>query len=156
MGNWNQNYGAAPASQEPVFFQDQRGVYVSRSRVVLGGVTYPINGITAVASRKISKSPIWLIFGILIGLASFSCILPGVAMMTDEKSVGGGVGCAGMGAFEFLIGAGLVALYIWVQKDRYALVIGTAGTQVDAIVHTDWRYIGSVVEAINNALASRM
>jgi len=155
MSNWNQGYGAAPASQEPVFFQDQRGVYVSRSRVVLAGVTYPINGITAVASRKISKTPVWLIIGILVALSSFSCILPGVAMMTDEKSVGGGVGCAGMGAFEFLIGAGLIALYIWVQKDRYALVIGTAGTQVDAIIHTDWRYIGSVVEAINNALASR-
>lgn len=160
MGNWNQSYGATPSGQEPVFFQDERGVYVSRSRVVLGGVTFPINGITAVYSRKITKSPLGLILGILLALASATCVLTGAASLASsgkgaaENNVG--VGCAGMGGLEFLIGVALVVIYIWVQKDRYALVVGTAGREVNAIVHADWRYIGSVVEAINNALASRM
>lgn len=156
MGNWNQSYGSAPASQEPVFFQDQLGVYVSRSRVVLGGVTYPINGITAVYSRKISRSAVGLVIGIIVALMSFTCVFPGIAAMTNSDSAAAGVGCAGVGGVEFLVGAALIALYIWVQKDRYALVISTAGREVHAIIHNDWRYVGTVVEAINNALASRM
>lgn len=156
MSNWNQNYGA-PASQEPVFLQDH-GVYVSRSRVVLNGVTFPINGITAVYSRKLAKSAAGLIIGILVALLSFSCIgsgLIGAAGSSTSDGSGVGIGCAGIGFVEFILGAGLIALYIWVQKDRYVLVIGTAGREVNAIVHNDWRYIGSVVEAINHALASR-
>lgn len=143
-----------------MFFQD-RYVYVSRSRVVLNGVTFPINGITAVYSRTIKRGVLGLVLGIIVALTSFTCIVPGAIVMAsggaagDNSTTGTGLGCAGVGATELFIGASLIALYIWIQKDRYALVIGTAGREVNAITHADWRYISSVVEAINQALAAR-
>ena len=65
------------------------------------------------------------------------------------------------GAYIFLslvggsVGAALIAIYIWVQKDRFVLVLGTAGQDV----HASWAYSASYIlgllNAINNALASR-
>lgn len=146
MGNMG-GYGAPPASQEPVFFQDP-AVYVSRSRVVLNGVTFPINGITSVRSLKVPKDQWVIVVGILLVLASASCILPAMSSSSDA-------GCGGIGALEFVTGSVMIAAYIWMMKERYVLVIGTAGTEARALVHLDWRYLNAIVEAINQALASR-
>lgn len=142
-------YGAA--QQEPVFFQDG-AVYVSRSRVVINGTTYPVNGITAVRSAKIGKSPFWLICGILAGCVGALFMFAGIAAAVNDD---GGGGSIVFGLLCLLVCAGGVAIFLWLQTNTYMLVLGTAGREVTALTHGDWRYIGAVVEGINNALASR-
>jgi hypothetical protein len=145
--NWS---GAAgqPSQAEPVFFHDGQA-FVSRSRVVLMGVTYPVNGITRVYSIKDPKSVATLVLGILAIMCSFLLLVAALGQSGNG------------GAYVFLslvggsVGAALIAIYIWVQKDRFVLVLGTAGQDV----HASWAYSASYIlgllNAINNALASR-
>jgi uncharacterized membrane protein len=140
-------YGYGPHSGgEVVLFQDARA-YVSRSRVVLNGVTYPINGITSVRMGKIDKSPFWLIVGIfaLLGCLSFC----GIGISHGE---GGQIVLGGLAG---VFGAGMVAIYIWLQTDTWILFIGSAGMERNGIGAADWRYISQLNEAINQALAMR-
>jgi hypothetical protein len=152
MAPYSSGYGHAPASQEPVFFQSARGArgeYVSRSRVVLNGVTFPVNGITVVYIRKIPESIATIVFGVLLMLNGVSCAGCGAATPDTNGAL------IGFGILEAIAAAGLLALYIWVQKDRYALVIATAGREINAMVSYDWLFVGTLLQAINDALASR-
>lgn len=123
---------------EPVFYQDAH-TFVSRSRIVLNGVTYPVAAISAVASQVIPKSTALAILGVL-------AIMFGVLFCF--ASVAGGIFC-------FLCGGAGIAIYIWGQSDRYVLLLATAGMQRQALVSPNREYVGAILNAINNALASR-
>ncbi len=123
---------------EPVFYQDAH-TFVSRSRIVLNGVTYPVAAISAVASTVITKSPAIAILGVLIGIVGLLFCFASVAV----------------GIFCLLCAFGCIAIYIWGQSDRYVLLLATAGMQRQALVSPNREYVGAVLNAINGALASR-
>lgn len=136
------NQGGYATGAEPVFLQDG-GAYVSRSRVVLNGVTYPVNAISAVTARRVPKSGTALILGILGACMS-------VPFFAFDSGAAIFVGILGL-----LLSGGLVAIHVWLQRDRYVLVIGTSGMQHQALFAEDAQYVNVVLQAINSALASR-
>src|SRR6202012_3044203 len=115
---------------EPVFYQD-RSTYVSRSRVVLNGTTYPVNAISAVTSRCLPKSPTPLGLGICCGILGVGMCFVSVAVAV----------------LVFLIGAVFIAAYVS-SKDSFVLILGTAGMQHQALVTSDGVYVALLLQAI--------
>ena len=135
-----------PPVSEQVFFQDQFGTFVSRSRVVLSGVTYPVNTISSVRTFKIDKGTSSLGWG--IALTVFGLISISVAFNTT-------VIMAVIGLVLLAIGIALLHRYFQVDKDTFGLALGSAGGEARALLSKDWQYVNTVQTAINNALASR-
>jgi len=133
-------------SSEPIFMQDS-SVYVSRSRVVLNGVTYPTSSISSVRGFRVAKGAGGLAFGIISGIFGALFFVLGAA--------GGGAGFVVLGLLAGAFGAGLVAIYVWVQKDRWGIVIGSSGAERQALVTTDRPYAEAVRAAIEQAISSR-
>lgn len=128
-----------PQQQEPVFL-NLPGAYVSRSRVVLGGVTYPVNAISHVRQFYIPKSPWWIIIGFVSAL---------IGAFSLANSGGGG------GAFFLLVGATFIVIYFKGIHNQYGIALGASGAERNAIISKDRGFVQAIEQAINNALASR-
>ena len=119
-------------------FMNEGNVQVTRSRVVIGSNTYPVNGITNINTRVVPPSRSGSIALGIIGL---------LALL-----VGGGNGMA------LLIGVACIglAIFLWVKaKPTYILLLGTAGADKQALTSYDANFVGRVSHAISDALIAR-
>jgi len=127
-------------SQETVFYQDDQ-VRVTNSRAVLKGKTYAMANITSVSHVDASASLVWPVIIFLIGLVVFLFALMGDG--TTCTLVVGIAMCVGVvGWFVFL-------------RTRYAVVIGSASGETQALVSRDKSYTAKVAAAINEAIVRR-
>lgn len=130
------------AKPETVLHQDEHATITDR-RIVMFGTTYALNNVTSVSMRRIegNRTP-----GIIIGF-----MLAAIAGCTGSASdwpAGLSIG---------LIIAALVfgAILATQARDKYAVRIGTAGGESDAMSSTDKSYIETLVKAINEAMVRR-
>ncbi|MBX3188399.1 MAG: hypothetical protein KF819_15385 [Labilithrix sp.] len=133
-------YGPPPTMRQEYPILSEQGVTVTTARFVVYQQTYPIAGITSVAPFQQPASrggPILL--ACLFGLMMF---------------VGFAGGAIGGGLF-FLVLMGICIAVAASRKDTFGVVVWTAGTNVRALVTHDGAFVGRVVVALNQAIASR-
>jgi ABC-type uncharacterized transport system permease subunit len=118
-------------TQEAIF--SDASVFVSSTRVIISGTTYPTANITSV--RSFSREPSRTGPGvlILIGLISLITRAWGVA---------------------FIFCAAGVTWWV-LQKTAFTVLIGTAGGEHQALNSNDGKYVDGIVSAINEAIVAR-
>ena len=117
-------------------FMREGSVQVTRSRIIIGSNTYPVNGITNINTQVI---PAKRTGSILLGIIGFLALING----------SGGAALLGL----LLLG---LAILSWVRaKPTYALVFGTAGADKQALTSTDGDFVARVSNAIAQALIAR-
>lgn len=117
--------------EEKTFFEYD-GVKVTNARFVVDHQTFAMSNITSVSTAQEHPSRVWPILFILAGLVTCATALP--------------VGL-------ILIGGG--AIWLWVQKSKYHVMLKTAGGEAKALTSHQKEYIGKVVSALNNAIVHR-
>lgn len=120
---------------EKTFFNAD-GISVTNARVVIGGQTYAMSGITSVRSieeKPSRKGPI------ILGIIGAICLLPGEAA-----------------AIVFgLILIGLAVLWFIMTKPTYHVGLVSASGESKALSSKDAAYISKIVTAINEAIIAR-
>ena len=127
------------AKPETVLHQDEHATITDR-RIVMFGTTYALGNVTSVTMRRIGGNRL---AGLIIGF-----MLAAIA------------GCTGSASnWPVVVSIGLViaALAFGVvlsnqARDKFAVRIGTAGGESDAMSSTDRAYIEILVRAINEAI----
>ena len=126
----------APAKRwlegEPLLF-DYPPVQITRSRFIVGDITYSVRNITSVTANTLTPNRIPYIFLAFIGLAI---------------AIAGGI--------AIVLGLGIIALAIWLfrrAKETHCITIVTNGGEIRALVHSDARYIEAALSALNAAIA---
>jgi len=118
--------------QEKIFYQDNN-VIVTQSRFISGGKTYAMSNISSVALFKKTKSRLFQILLIIVGV---------VLLFGDNK--GYGIALAAIGG---------IALYL--TKDDYIVRITSNAGEADGLISKDQKYIQKVVNAVNSAIIHR-
>ena len=127
-------------------FLNERGVFVSVSRVIIGGTTYSTTNITSVGKRtesaKVGCAVALIVFGILV--------LPVAALRMTESTVNGLL----VGVFA----AAMLALGVYLAKKakpKQILVFASASGESRALISTDAAWVDRVLAAVNEAIVSR-
>jgi hypothetical protein len=121
-------------------FLSRGDVQVTKSRVVIGGQTYPMTGITVV--RTVEEPP-KRTGSIILGVIGVIIALWGIAA---SSAVGIIVGLIVLG----------LAVFLWMNsKAVYHLSFGTAGNQSQVLSSPNVEDIRRVANAINEAIIAR-
>ncbi len=107
-------------------------VVVTNKRFIVGGKTTALAGVVSVSMMYTKPNRVPPIILLIIGLIclSFSTWL-GVVLIV------------------------LGGLWLYFQKTQYHVVLESAAGSNDALTSTDEQFIGSVVQALNDAIVSR-
>jgi hypothetical protein len=132
---------------EAVLFQD-KDAYVSRSRIVLHGVTYPVGAISSLRTVVEPKSALGaVVCAILGGCAAFL----GFAILMGGKA-------SGFALVFLAVGLAMIVFPIRAYRaatDKTTLILSTQGREVHALTSHVPGYVERVVMAIHEALAAR-
>lgn len=143
---------------EEVLFE-QGHARVTTTKVQIGGTTYPLNGITSVRTLKRADSPLMgillLVFGASMLVMAAMCGLP---MLSPDATQDAATAAAPF--FFFFGGGGAIVLLIGITTmrglgTRYAVVLGTAGGDRQALVTRDGDFAAEVRDAIEQAITRR-
>lgn len=125
-------------TEEQTFF-NEGGVLVTRSRIVIGKQTYPMNGITSIRTETVEPNlivPIILFF---------------IEVFMSFTVVAGEFGFFFIG----LLLLGIAVAWLNAAKLVYNILFGTAGGEKQALTDPNAEYVSRVENAINEALIAR-
>jgi len=125
---------------EQTFYADQSGVFVTSARFVVGGMMYPLQGITAATVVVLRPARVGPILSMALGILA---VVAGIATKTLAVAILGSIAAVG----------GIV--WIALQKSTFALQIWTGGGQSSALVNRDQAYIWRVAQALTWAITNR-
>lgn len=141
-------------SNEKIIYTDGREVTVTDAKLQVRKHEYMMNGITRCAVKVIKPNRIPAILLMLVGI---SLIAIGLLEMVPEgtvpnleianQSVGGNALAIWAGAALTLIGT----LILGLMRERYAVRIGTAEGEKDAVISNRKEYVNQIADAINQA-----
>jgi hypothetical protein len=118
--------------EEKTFFQYE-DVAVTNTRFVVGPQTFALSNITSVKASRQDPNRLWPVaFGIVGSILLFN------------QAWGFGL---------FLIG--IAALWWFLQKGSYHVLLTTAGGETTALTSEQHDYIQKVVKALNEAIVAR-
>jgi len=132
-------------ANEQVFF-NERDIYVSNSRISMGGTTYSTANITSVSTRKTPVKAGCAIALIALGGVGFLSVIP--AFIKEP----------GFAVIGFLIwGVIIAAGVLWFKRLRptFHVVLASASGESEALSSKDEALIHQVTNAINEAMVSR-
>lgn len=137
---------------DKVIYTDGRDVVVTDSTLRVKNTSYKLNGITKLSFWTIRPDRWPGILLVLLGLTAAVCgylnLLPAdMNLKTDTGVVGGNALALWVGAVLTLIGF----LTLVFAKERYAVRIGTAEGEKNAIVSRKREYIAQIVDAVHSA-----
>lgn len=137
---------------DKVIYTDGRDVVVTDSTLKVKNTSYKLNGITKLSFWTIRPDRWPGFFLLLLGLTAAVCgylnLLPAdMKLETDIGVFDGNVLALWIGSFLTLIGFLMLVL----AKERYALRIGTAEGEKNAIVSRKREYIAQIVDAVHSA-----
>lgn len=150
--------------QETVFHQDE-GILITNTRAVLGAKTYSMANITSVSTHfaPANRMPgiiVAIVGGLLTACCGFLAIFPLIMLGSqdysgDTSGVFGSIATLVVGAvIGLLILAGGVALVV-LSKPTYAIRIGSASGEANALASKNKEYIDRIVAAMNEAIIKR-
>lgn len=114
------------------------GATVTRTRLKVGGKTFPLRNVTSVEMGKMEASAAPVLFAGLVAVLVGAC-----GLLNDVYGV------VGLAAVILAVAVGLAV----VRKARYVIVLETASGTTTAWSSTDAGAVQSVREAIEEALA---
>ncbi len=131
---------------EETVFLSEGGMFVSISRVSLGGTTYATANITSVSKRvrpaRRGCATILVVLGTLMALASLDALTSNIS--------------SGLGALLISgIILGLGVLWYRSLKPTYLLVFASSSGETEAMSSQDEALIDRVVSAVNEAIVAR-
>lgn len=137
---------------DKVIYTDGRDVTVTDSTLKVRNTSYHLKGITKLSFWTIrpERGPgaILMLFGITAAVLGFLNIIPAdMNMVTDEGVLSGNVLALWIGGALALTGL-LILLFL---KERYAVRIGTAEGEKNAVVSRKREYIAQIVDALHSA-----
>lgn len=122
---------------EKTFYQDEN-VYVSQSRLVVGGKTYAMRNISSVTiyqnQKKNYGSFILILFGIFLAIIG----------APNGKILG-----------VIIIGFGIAIIYFSGTKVDFSVQISSNSGESKALVSEDMEYIQKIVDSVNEAIIYR-
>lgn len=127
-------------------FLNEGSLFVSNSRVVVGGTTYSLANITSV--RKDVTPPNRGCAISLVALAAF-IVLSSLAALTQDL---------GLGLVVLLMGCGLGALgMLWFRslKPAFHVMAASASGEIQALSSKDEKLVDRVVSALSEAIVYR-
>jgi len=117
-------------------------IKVTNARVIIGADTYQLTQINHVVMYKIPPKINWAIGLIVIGII---CFFMSVNYMNS-----------GLGLVGALMAVGGILAIIFLLKPCFSVRFTTSSGQVDALRSKDQAFIGKIVSAINEAIASKV
>lgn len=137
---------------DKVIYTDGRDVVVTDSTLKVKNASYRLNGITKLCLWTIRPDRwpgiLLVLIGILAAVGGYLNMLPqNMNIATDEGALSANTLAMWIGAGLFLIG--ILALSL--SKERYAVRIGTAEGEKNAVVSTRREYIAQIVDALHSA-----
>jgi hypothetical protein len=137
---------------DKVIYTDGRDVTVTDSTLKVKNTSYHLKGITKLSFWTIRPER-WpgaflLLFGITAAVLGFLNLVPtDLNMVTDEGVIGSNTLALWAGMALAVIGL-LILLF---SKERYAVRIGTAEGEKNAVVSRKREYIEQIVDAVHSA-----
>lgn len=142
-------------AEEEVLFEQDR-VRITTAKAQIHGTTYPMSGLTSV--RTVKRVP--ATGGtFLLGMVGAVCLFFGLLslpMMGDPQTQGSGVIClvtAG-GSGALILGMAVLS-HLTRGPVRWAVLLGTAGGDRQALVTADEDFADAVRQAIEDAITRR-
>ena len=138
--------------RDKVIYTDGRDVTVTDSALKVKNTSYYLNGITKLSMWTI-RADRWpgillLLLGIAAAVLGFMRRVPAeINMQTNEGLISGNTLAIWIGIALALIGL----LVLFLAHDRYAVRIGTAEGERNAVVSRKREYIAQIVEAVRSA-----
>lgn len=141
---------------DKVIYTDGRDVTVTDSALKVKNTSYSLNGITKLTLWTIHPDRwpaiVLLLLGLTAAVLGFLGMVPAdVNLQTDEGFVSGNTLALWVGVALAIVGVLILAL----SKDRYAVRIGTAEGEKNAVVSDKREYIAQIVDAIHSAFDLR-
>ncbi|HEU5146895.1 MAG TPA: DUF6232 family protein [Chryseosolibacter sp.] len=141
---------------DKVIYTDGRDVTVTDSTLKVKSTSYKLSGITNVMMRTIHPdrwpAVLLLLLGLVAAVLGFLNLVPAdMSLRTDNGVVDSNTLAIWVGIALALVGILLLAS----MHDRYAVRIGTAEGEKNAVVSRKREYIAQIVDAIHNAFNIR-
>lgn len=141
---------------DKVIYTDGRDVTVTDSTLKVKNTSYKLSGITKVMMRTIHPDRwpaiLLLVLGVVAVVLGFLNLVPAdMGLRTDS-------GVVDSNTLAIWVGIGLALIGILIlasMHDRYAVRIGTAEGEKNAVVSRKREYIAQIVDAIHNAFDIR-
>ena len=137
---------------DKVIYTDGRDVTVTESALKVKSTSYKLSGITKVMMRTIHPDRWPGILLLLLGLAA--AVFGFLNMVPADMSLRTDSGIVDSNTLAIWVGIGLALIGIFIlasMHDRYAVRIGTAEGEKNAVVSRKREYIAQIVDAIHNA-----
>ena len=137
---------------DKVIYTDGRDVTVTDSALKVKNTSYNLSGITKLSFRTIRAERWPGILLLVLGLAAlafglFGTVPADINVQTDDGTIGGDLLAVWGGIALSVIG--LISLMV--AHDRYAVRIGTAEGEKNAVVSRKREYIAQIVDAVHSA-----
>lgn len=139
-------------AQDKVIYTDGRDVTVTDSALQVKNTSYRLSGITKLSLWTIRPDRWPAILLLLLGLAA--AVLGFMRMVPAEFNVQTNEGLLSSNTVALWVGIALALLgliMLLLAKERYAVRIGTAEGEKNAVVSRKREYIAQIVDAIHNA-----
>lgn len=137
---------------DKVIYTDGRDVTVTDSALKVKSTSYKLSGITKVMMRTIHPDRWPAILLLLLGLVA--AVFGFLNMVPAEMSLRTNNGVVDSNTLAIWVGIGLALIGLLIlasMHDRYAVRIGTAEGEKNAVVSRKREYIAQIVDAIHNA-----
>lgn len=133
--------------QETTYFSE-KNVKITSTRAIIFDQTYSMANITSVSTKELHPNQSFGIILMLVGMLFSLCGLPGLFNLTEGSSI----------LLTFFVG-GVIALvfgiYLIATSKRYAVRLGSASGETNALISKDQDYIQNIVDALNQAIIER-
>jgi hypothetical protein len=137
---------------DKVIYTDGRDVTVTDSALKVGHTSYKLNGITKLSFWTIRPERWPGVFLMLLGITA--AVLGLMNLVPADMSVRTDNGIIAANTLALWVGTALAVVGILVllfSRERYAVRIGTAEGEKNAIVSTKREYIAQIVDAVHSA-----
>ena len=137
---------------DKVIYTDGRDVTVTDSTLKVKNMSYSLSGITKLSFWTIRPDRwpaiLLLLLGLTAAVLGFLQMVPaGFNVQTDEEVVNSNTVALWVGAVLAVIGL----IMLLVAKEKYAVRIGTAEGEKNAVISRKREYIAQIVDAIHSA-----
>lgn len=132
-----------PRVKEEVIYYNKDNLLVSNTRAILGSQTYSMANITSVSMHEVPPNRTPGLITLLVGIIMMGGFVGG----EDSNCMAFGI----IGIFVALFGAYL----LWAPKTSYAVRIGSASGETNALSSPDKEYIRVIVAALNKSIIER-
>lgn len=137
---------------DKVIYTDGHDVVVTDSTLKVKSTSYRLNGITKAAFWTIRPDRwpgvLLMLIGIIAAVCGYLGLMPADwSVQTKSGLLDGNFIALWAGAGLFVIGV----LMLILSKERYAVRIGTAEGEKNAVVSTKREYIAQIVDAVHTA-----